>query len=69
MTHTEFRNAYAAGRIRVDIDPGQAARYSSARLLLPFIMLPLLGTGVALALIGWIATGSPSSRSASSCRG
>jgi len=29
----------------------------SARLLLPFFMLPVLGIGVGLALLGWIATG------------
>lgn len=57
MTHGEFRQAYAAGRIRVEIDPVQAARYLSARLLLPLVAMPVLGAGVALALVGWIWTG------------
>lgn len=57
MTHAEFRNAYAGGRLRIEIDPTQAARFMSARLLLPFFMLPVLGIGVGLALLGWIATG------------
>ena len=39
------------------IDRAGAARYVSARLLLPFVMLPVLGLGVALALVGWIWTG------------
>ena len=57
MTHEEFRAAYEAGNVRVDIDPAGAARYLSARLLLPFVMLPVLGAGVALALVGWIWAG------------
>lgn len=57
MTHAEFIGAYRAGRIRVQIDPGAAARYVSARLLLPLVMLPVLGGGVALALVGWIWSG------------
>jgi hypothetical protein len=57
MTHDAFVAAYRAGAIRVNIDRVQAARFLSARLLLPFVMLPVLGIGVALALIGWIWTG------------
>ena len=57
MTHSEFTAAYARGEIKVEIDPKSAARYLSARLLLPLVMLPVLGAGVALALIGWIFTG------------
>jgi hypothetical protein len=49
--------AYHAGAIRVDVDRAAAARYVSARLLLPLVMLPILGAGVALALTGWIWTG------------
>lgn len=57
MTHLEFQKAYAAGQVKVDVDPAAAARYLSARLLLPLFMLPVLGAGVALALSGWIWTG------------
>lgn len=57
MTHAEFVAAYRAGTIRVDIDRTEAARYVSARLLLPLVKLPVLGLGVALALTGWIWTG------------
>ena len=57
MTHSEFQQAYAAGRAKVDVDRARAARYLSARLLLPFVMLPVLGAGVALALLGWIWAG------------
>jgi hypothetical protein len=41
----------------VNIDRAAAARYVSARLLLPLVMLPVLGIGTALALIGWLWTG------------
>ena len=57
MTHKEFVAAYARGDIRVEVDPQGAARFISARLLLPLVMMPVLGIGVALALIGWIFTG------------
>jgi hypothetical protein len=57
MTHAEFVAAYQRGELKVEIEPMAAARFLSARLLLPFIALPVLGMGVALALIGWIYTG------------
>ena len=57
MTHAEFVTAYTRGEIRIEIDRKAAARFLSARLLLPLIALPVLGTGVALALTGWIYTG------------
>ena len=57
MNHSDFVRAYAGGDIRVDIDRRAAARFVSARLLLPFFMLPVLGIGTALALIGWLWTG------------
>jgi hypothetical protein len=57
MMHAEFVSAYGAGRIKVEIDPKNAARYLSARLLLPFVMMPVIGIGIALVLIGWIWTG------------
>jgi hypothetical protein len=57
MTHSEFVAAYTSSRIRVEIDPKTAARHVSARLLLPFVAMPVLGIGVALALIGWIYSG------------
>lgn len=57
MTHAEFVRAYAAGEIGVHVEPVAAARYLSGRLLLPFVMMPVLGGGVALALTGWIWTG------------
>jgi hypothetical protein len=57
LTHAEFIEAYRSGSIRVNIDRTAAARFVSARLLLPLVMLPVLGLGVALALTGWLWTG------------
>ena len=57
MTHAEFVAAYRRGEIRVEIEPRGAARLLAARLWLPLVALPVLGLGVALALVGWIFTG------------
>jgi hypothetical protein len=57
MTHAEFVKAYADGRIKVTVDPTAAAKYLSARLMLPFFMMPVLGAGIALALLGRIWAG------------
>ena len=57
MNHAEFVTAYRSGAIRVNVDRAAAARFVSARLLLPFVMLPVLGIGTALALTGWVWTG------------
>jgi hypothetical protein len=57
MTHAEFITAYTRGEIKVEMDPAGSARFLSARLLLPLVTMPVLGIGVALALIGWIYTG------------
>ena len=57
MTHAEFVNAYAGGRVKVAVDPAAASKYLSARLMLPLFTIPVLGAGVALALVGWIWTG------------
>ena len=57
VTHAEFVQAYRSGSIQIDIDRTAAARYLSARLLLPLVMLPVLGIGIAAALSGWLWTG------------
>jgi hypothetical protein len=57
MTHAEFVNAYAEGRVKVAVDPAEASKYLSARLMLPLFTIPVLGCGAALALVGWIWTG------------
>ena len=57
MTHQEFVAAYEAGRLRVRIDRAAAARFVSGRAMLPLVVLPVLGLGVALALVGYLVAG------------
>lgn len=57
MDHQEFVVAYKNGSLNFFIADTVAAEYLSRRLLLPLFILPVLGAGVALALIGWIFTG------------
>lgn len=57
MTHAEFVSAHRNGALHARIDPQLASRYVSTRLMLPFVILPVLGAGVALALIGWVWAG------------
>jgi hypothetical protein len=52
MTHAEFVAAWREGHLRVEVDRKAAAPAVSARLMLPFVLLPVMGVGVALALIG-----------------
>lgn len=57
LTHAEFVAAYRDGSVIVNFDPKAAAKFLSGRLLLPLFMMPVLGIGVALALVGWVWTG------------
>jgi len=58
VTHEEFVAAYRAGRLEVKIDHDAASRLVSGRAMLPLVLLPVLGLGVALALIGYVITGT-----------
>jgi hypothetical protein len=57
MTHAEFVAAYRQGRLHVRIDREAAARFVAGRAMLPLVLLPLLGLGVALALVGYTIAG------------
>ena len=57
MTHEAFVTAFRSGAVTVQVDRKAAARMMSGRLLLPFVLLPLLGLGVALALVGQLFGG------------
>ena len=57
MTHAEFVAAYQEGDVTVTIERMAAAKFVSRRMLLPLVRLPVLGIGVALALVGWLWTG------------
>ena len=58
LTHSEFVAAYTSGRLRVDIAPKAAGKFIAARMLLPWVLLPLFGLAVACALNrAWILSG------------
>jgi hypothetical protein len=57
VTHEEFVEAYRANRIHVRIDREAAARFVAGRAMLPLVLLPVLGLGVALALVGYVVAG------------
>jgi hypothetical protein len=57
MTHAEFVAAWQEGRIAVAIDAAAAAAFLSARLLLPFVGIAIIGAAIALVLLGWIWSG------------
>ena len=57
MTHEEFVAGYASGAIRVRVDRERAVKLMSARMLLPFFLLPFLGLAVGVALTGRIVLG------------
>ncbi|HLW04029.1 MAG TPA: hypothetical protein VKY38_00440 [Azoarcus sp.] len=57
MNHQEFVDAQKAGTLNAYISQEVAAGYLTRRLWLPLFTLPIIGTGVALALIGWLITG------------
>lgn len=52
MNHCEFQETYRRGEVRVEVDRALAAKYLSARLLLPVFVTPIIGLGAALALWG-----------------
>ncbi|MEX2240877.1 MAG: hypothetical protein WD775_09330 [Burkholderiales bacterium] len=58
MTHVEFVDAYRQRRLKVQVDKSAAARMVSARLMLPLVLLPVMGLGVALALLGYFVIGA-----------
>jgi hypothetical protein len=57
VTHAEFVAAYQAGHVRVTIDREAATRFVAGRAMLPLVLLPFLGLGVALAIVGYLVTG------------
>ena len=58
MTHAEFVDAVRERRLKVQVDKSAAARMVSARLMLPLVLLPVMGLGVALALVGYFVIGA-----------
>jgi len=57
LPHAEFLAAWRAGEVQVQIDRAAAASFLSARLMLPFFAIAVIGIGIGLVLWGWIWTG------------
>jgi hypothetical protein len=58
VAHEEFRAGLPFGRFRVIVDPKRARRYVTQRLMLVVLLMPLIGIGIALALVGARWTGA-----------
>ena len=56
-THEAFIAGYRSGDLVLHVDRKAAARFVSGRMLLPFILLPVFGLAVGLALAGWFIAG------------
>jgi len=52
VPHAEFCAGLPAGRFRVVVDPKLARRFVSQRLLLMVVLMPVIGVGIALVLMG-----------------
>lgn len=57
MEHARFVQDWRGNRIRVRVDANAASAFVSARLLLPFVGIAVIGLGIALVLWGWMWTG------------
>lgn len=55
LPHAEIVARYRAGTLRIIVDRAAAARFVSARAMLPFVLLPVFGLAVGLVLTGrWL---------------
>jgi hypothetical protein len=57
LSHEQFMAAWREGEIRIHVDPAAAATLVSARLLLPYVGMAIIGLGIALVLWQWLWTG------------
>ncbi len=57
VTHADFVAGYRSGDLILHVDRKAAARFVSGRMLLPFILLPVFGLAVGVALAGWFIAG------------
>ncbi|MBM3351788.1 MAG: hypothetical protein FJY51_00810 [Betaproteobacteria bacterium] len=55
--HQAFVAGYRSGDLVLHVDRKAAARFVSGRMLLPFILLPVFGLAVGMALAGWFIAG------------
>jgi hypothetical protein len=58
VPYDEFKTGLPIGRFRLIVNPDRAYRFVRHRLYLNGISIPLLGTGVALGLVGYLIPGT-----------
>jgi hypothetical protein len=58
VPYEEFKTGLPVGRFRLIVNPDRAYKYVRHRLYLNGISIPLLGTGVALGLTGYLIPGT-----------
>jgi len=57
VSYPEFCRGLPVGRFRVIVNPERARKFVKHRLLLTFVLLPVIGSGAALALVGFPIAG------------
>lgn len=57
VPYQAFRSGLPVGRFRVIVNPERARKYVKHKLLLTFVLLPLIASGAALALVGFAIPG------------
>lgn len=58
IPHAEFRAGLPMGRFRLVVDPKLARRFVAQRLMLMVVLMPVIGVGIALVLIGKTGLGA-----------
>lgn len=58
VPYEEFKTGLPVGQFRLIVNPDRAYKYVRHRLYLNGISIPLLGTGVALGLVGYLIPGT-----------
>jgi hypothetical protein len=53
VPHAEFRAGLPAGQFRLIVNPERAKKYVKHRLMLTALILPLVGTGIGMAYMGY----------------
>ena len=57
LSPAEMLQRVRSGSLSLTIEPQAAAQFVSARLLLPFVAVAVIGFGIALVFAGWIGLG------------
>lgn len=59
VPYDDFRRGLPFGKYRVVVNPERARAYLQARLLMKVVLLPVIGLGIGMALLGWFWVALP----------